>query len=286
MFKKILIPISSEYYNRQVLKRAVFLADKFKSSISLVYIIEKKTIDQTGDLSDTHLTEFEINQTKKQMMKDQVKKADTIIFDDAKAYFKEKNIKLDEKKIVNGEFSDRVKFELEKKSYDLILMGFEKECLLKYRILDDVDIPIWIEEKSESNKILAICSNLAQNKKVPKISVKLSDALGWDLHMMYIVDTEDHVEIDEKGKRTKIKPERDLLFKSQNFVTDMQKKGVNIQSIKGVLEKEIAKAAEKINPGLVILGREQKKKGILGLPKQNVKRKIAEKCGHSILFVN
>jgi len=286
MFKKILIPISSEYYNRQVLKRAVFLADKFKSSISLVYIIEKKTIDQTGDLSDTHLTEFEINQTKKQMMKEQVKKADTIIFDDAKAYFKEKNIKLDEKKIVNGEFSDRVKFELEKKSYDLILMGFEKECLLKYRILDDVDIPIWIEEKSESNKILAICSNLAQNKKVPKISVKLSDALGWDLHMMYIVDTEDHVEIDEKGKRTKIKPERDLLFKSQNFVTDMQKKGVNIQSIKGVLEKEIAKAAEKINPGLVILGREQKKKGILGLPKQNVKRKIAEKCGHSILFVN
>jgi len=286
MFKKILIPISSEYYNRQVLKRAVFLADKFKSSISLVYIIEKKTIDQTGDLSDTHLTEFEINQTKKQMMKDQVKKADTIIFDDAKAYFKEKNIKLDEKKIVRGEFSDRVKFELEKKSYDLILMGFEKECLLKYRILDDVDIPIWIEEKSESNKILAICSNLAQNKKVPKISVKLSDALGWDLHMMYIVDTEDHVEIDEKGKRTKIKPERDLLFKSQNFVTDMQKKGVNIQSIKGVLEKEIAKAAEKINPGLVILGREQKKKGILGLPKQNVKRKIAEKCGHSILFVN
>jgi len=286
MFKKILIPISSEYYNREVLIRAVFLADKFKSSITLLYIIEKKTIDQTGELSDTHLTDFEINQTKKQMMKDQVKKADTIIFDDAKAYFKEKNIKLDEKKIVNGEFSDCVKLELEKKSYDLVLMGFEKECLLKYRILDDVNIPIWVEEKSESNTILAICSNLAQNKKVPKISVKLSKELGWNLHMLYIVDTEDHVEIDEMGKRTKIKPERDLLFKSQNFVTNMQKKGVNIQSIKGVLEKEIAKASEKINPGLVILGREQKKKGILGLPKQNVKRKIAEKCGHSILFVN
>ena len=286
MFKKILIPISSEYYNREVLIRAVFLADKFKSSITLLYIIEKKTIDQTGELSDTHLTDFEINQTKKQMMKDQVKKADTIIFDDAKAYFKEKNIKLDEKKIVNGEFSDCVKLELEKKSYDLVLMGFEKECLLKYRILDDVNIPIWVEEKSESNTILAICSNLAQNKKVPKISIKLSKELAWDLHMLYIVDTEDHVEIDEMGKRTKIKPERDLLFKSQNFVTNMQKKGVNIQSIKGVLEKEIAKASEKINPGLVILGREQKKKGILGLPKQNVKRKIAEKCGHSILFVN
>jgi len=286
MFKKILIPISSEYYNRQILKRAVFLADKFKSSISLIYIIEKKTIDQTDELSDMYLSDYEINQTQKQMMKEQVKKADTLIFEDAKAYFKGKNIKLEKKKILRGEFSDSVKLELEKKPYDLVLMGFEKGCLLRYRILDDVDVPIWIEEKSENNKILAICSNLAQNKKVPNFSIKLSRELGWDLHMIYIVDTEDHVEIDETGKRTKTKPERDLLFKSQNFVQKMQKKNVKIHSIKGVLEKEIAKAAEKIKPGLVILGREQKKKGILGFPKQNVKRKIAERCGYSILFVN
>ncbi len=286
MFKKILIPISSEHYNRQILKRALFLAEKFNSTITLIYIIETKTINQTDELSDTYLTDYGLNQTQKQMMKEQVKKADKIIFNDAKSYFKKKNIKLEEKRIVRGEFSDSVKIELEKKPYDLILMGYEKECLLNYRLLENVDIPIWIEEKSESNKILAICSNLAQNKIVPNFSIKLSKELNWDLHMRYIVDTEDRVEIDSRGKRTETKPEHDLLFKGQNFVEQMQKKGIKIQSIKGVLEKEIAKSAEKIKPGLIILGREQKKKGILGLPIRNVKRKITEKCGHSILFVN
>ena len=44
--------------------------------------------------------------------------------------------------------------------------------------------------------------------------------------------------------------------------------------------------AEDINPNLVIVGREQKKKGILGFPTKNIKRKIAETCQYSILFIN
>ena len=44
--------------------------------------------------------------------------------------------------------------------------------------------------------------------------------------------------------------------------------------------------AEEINPNLIIIGREQKKKGILGLPIKHLKRKLAEKCKYSLLFVN
>ena len=40
MFKNILIPISSEFYTKDVLKRSIFLAEKFKSIINLIYIIE------------------------------------------------------------------------------------------------------------------------------------------------------------------------------------------------------------------------------------------------------
>ena len=54
----------------------------------------------------------------------------------------------------------------------------------------------------------------------------------------------------------------------------------------GSLEKETIKAAEKINANLVIVGREQKKKGLLGLPVKNLKKKLAEKCEYSILFLN
>ena len=104
--------------------------------------------------------------------------------------------------------------------------------------------------------------------------------------MLYIVDSEDHVEVDKQGRRSKIKPERDLLFASQNFVTDMEKKGIKINSVKGNLERETAKAAEEIGAGLIVIGREKKKKGLFGLPTYNVKQKIADKCKYSILFVN
>lgn len=285
MFKNILVPISSEFYNKQVLKRAVFLAERFKSSISLIYIIETKTIDQTDKISEAYLSDFKITETKKQMMREQVKTADKIIFDDAKTYFKGKNIKLEEK-IVRGEFSDSVKIELGKKPFDLILMGFEKECLLNYRILEDVEIPVWIEGKSQSKTILAVLSNLAPNQKVPEISLKLSKKLDWDLHMIYVIDAEDRVQVDEQGMRSGKKQERDLLFTGQNFVEDLQNKGIKAEMIKGNLEKEIAKTAEKINANLVIVGREQKKKGPMGFPAKNIKKKMAEKCEHSILFIN
>ena len=66
----------------------------------------------------------------------------------------------------------------------------------------------------------------------------------------------------------------------------MNKKGIDVELIQGSLEKETIKAAEKINPNLIIVGREQKKKGVLGLPVRNLKKKLAEKCKYSILFLN
>ena len=63
-------------------------------------------------------------------------------------------------------------------------------------------------------------------------------------------------------------------------------KNIGIQLVKGNLEKETFKAAEKIGAGLIILGREKKKKGMLGLPVGNIKRKMVEKCKYSMLFIN
>jgi len=165
-------------------------------------------------------------------------------------------------------------------------MGFVKGCMLNYRLLDDINIPVWVEAESKGKSILAVCSNLAPNKKVPEISLKLSKTLGWKLDMLYVVDIEDCVQVDENCKRSDKKSERDLIFKGQSFVAKMEKKGVKIELIKGSLQKETTKAAKRLNPNLVIVGRGQKKKGLLGLPVKNVKRKMAEKCKYSILFIN
>jgi hypothetical protein len=104
--------------------------------------------------------------------------------------------------------------------------------------------------------------------------------------MLYVVDTEDSVQVNENGERSDRKLERDLLFTGQQFVDDMESKGIEIELIKGNLENETARIAEELNVSLVIVGREQKQKGMLGLPIKNIKKRLAEKCGHSILFLN
>ena len=266
-------------------KRSVSLAEKFKSTINLIYIIEEKTLNQTDRLSNSYRTPYEIAETKNDIIIKQKLAADNIIFDDAKYFFKNKDISFEEK-IVEGEFSKVVKSEINKKDYDLILMGFEKGCILNYRLLDEVNIPVWVEAESKGKSILAVCSNLAPNQKVPDISLKLSETLGWDLHMLYVVDVEDSVQVDKHCTRSDKKPEKDLVFCGQNFVGKMKDKGINVELVKGSLEKETIKAAEKINPNLIIVGRGQKKKGILGLPVKHTRRKLAEKCEYSILFVN
>jgi len=285
MFKNILVPISSEYYSKDVLERTAFLAEKFKSNINLIYIIEEKVLNQTDKLSNGFRTSDEIAETKKDIIREKRLTADNIVFDDAKYFFKRKNIPFKEK-ITEGEFSNIIKRETSKKDYNLILMGFEKECFLNYRLLDELDIPIWIQSKSEGKSILSVCSNLAPNVKVPDLSIKLSKLLNWDLNMLYVVDIEDSVQVDKNGKRSDKKPERDLLFTGQNFVEEMEKKGINVKLVTGSLEKVTLKAAEEISPNLIIVGREQKKKGILGLPIKHLKRKLAEKCKYSLLFVN
>jgi len=285
MFKNILIPISSEYYKKEVFKTGAFLAEKFGSSINLVYIIEEKTLCQTDKLSDVYRTTHEIVETKKEIVRKYIQSADKIIFNDAKLFFRNKQIDIKEK-IIRGEFSAAVKDQLDKKEYDLILMGFEKGCLLNYRLFDEVNIPIWIESGYKSNSILAICSNLAPNQKVPNISFKLSKILGWDLNMLYIVDTQDSVEVDKNGKRSEKKSTKTLTEKGKKFIKDMQKKGVNVELKMGSLEKEILKAAKDFGSKLVVIGREQKKRGLLGVPTKSVKRKMAEKSRYSLLFIN
>jgi len=212
--------------------------------------------------------------------------ADRIIFEDAKKFFDRKNIAFDGK-VVKGEFSDAIKDEIGRGEYDLILMGFEKECLLHYRILESSDIPIWIESAAEGREvILAVCSNLAPNQKVPEISIELSRTLGWELCMLYVVDTQDSVEVDEMGRRSGRKSEEELISAGKSFLEEMAKKGIKASMTKGILEKETIKAAKKIGAGLVVVGREQKKTGIMGLSFKTVKKKLVEKCNYSILFVN
>jgi hypothetical protein len=166
------------------------------------------------------------------------------------------------------------------------LIGYEKECALNYRLFDEVKIPIWVVNKSEGRSILAVCSNLAPNVKVPDISQQLAKKLNLDLNMIYVVDVNDSVQVDEREERSEKKTEKDLVNSAEYFKQEMEKKNINIKLLKGGFEKEVIKATEIFDPKIVIIGREQKKKGILGFPVKNLKKKLVGKCSYSILFLN
>jgi K+-sensing histidine kinase KdpD len=288
MFKNILIPISSEFYNEEVLERSVFLAEKFKSKINIVYIIEEKTLNQTDKLSDTFRTDYDIKKTQREIIREQVLAANGIVFNDARLFFKNKKIPFEEK-IVKGQYSNIIKNEIKNREYDLVLMAFEKACLLNYRILDqlDVSVPIWaVSDIKGDNSILAVCSNLAPNKKVPEISIELSKRLGWKIFMIYVVDVEDTVEVNDTLERSIKKSETILMERAGEFIQRMEEQGINVRLTRGSLEKEMIRVADELKTKLIIVGRQQKKKGLLGIPMKNIKKRLAERCRHSILFVN
>jgi hypothetical protein len=104
--------------------------------------------------------------------------------------------------------------------------------------------------------------------------------------MLYITDIEDSVKVDINGLRSERKPKSDLLFAGQNFVKDMIKNGFDVRIVQGSLESETIKAAQELEAGLVILGREQKKRGKFGLPVRRFKQKMADRCKYSLLFLN
>lgn len=285
MFQNILVPISSEFYSKEVIKRGITLAETFDGTVHLIYIIEKKPFDEMEKRTDTHLTHYDRAETQQDVLNQRRQTADDLIFQDAQHRLHKKNINL-KTTIMQGEFSSVITHELENNQYDLVIMGYERGCMIDYRLLNDIDISVWIESGGDYQSILAVCSNLAPNQKVPAIGMNLAKKLGWELKMIYVLDLEDHVVVDEQGKRSSPKSFHELLLSRQKFIDHMKNEGIRVETREGSLQKESMKAAKKMQAGLVIIGREQKKRGKLGIPISKVKQKLADRCKYSLLFIN
>ena len=284
MFQHILVPISSEFYPRPTLERALFIADRLGSAITVMYVIERKTLNQTDKLSDAYRTKYAREETTEDITEEHKNAADNIVFSDAKR-LRSSDLAYEEK-VVEGEYSTMVQEELATGDYDLVLMGFEKQCILNYRILNEADVPVWVETGTDgSQQIIAVCTNLAMNTEVPHISAELADMLGWDLHVLYVVDTEDSVQVNQAGERSQRKPVRELADIGEEFLADIDRANVTTSLVTGSLPKEMAKAARQFNASLVVLGEQHKKRLLKNLGK-STRRVIAETCEYSVLFVS
>jgi hypothetical protein len=286
LFSNIMIPVSSEFFSRAALQRGAELATLFGSAVTVIYIIEERAYQQVDKLSDAFRTTYERAKTRSDLTREQVSTADAVIFDEAERIFSPRNLDIMER-ILQGEFSTVVQRELQRGRFDLVVMGFEKGCLVDYRILDEATVPVWVESREAgSNIMLAVCSNIAPNQRVPDISVRLASAMNWDLHVLYVVDTQDAVEVDATGKRSQKKSVRELLSAGESFLKGLASDCISTELVQGSLERETVKATRRHHAGLVVLGREQKERKILGIPTHYTKRKLAEKCGPSLLFIH
>jgi nucleotide-binding universal stress UspA family protein len=285
MFSKILIPVSSEYTAMGPARRAADLASKFKSEVKLIYITEEKVLNTIDRVSEGMITYQEREAAKKEIVEKHGERAKMVVLKEMEELFKQKGIKT-KKKVVHGEFTAVVKKEADREKSSMVIMGFKRGCLLNYRLFNEINIPIWIEAKGEQERILAVCSNLTPNKKVPDVSVNLAKLLNYELYMLYVIDTKDKVRVDENLNISQKKPIDSLTTVGQKFVEKIKKKGIKAELVAGSYEKEVIDTAERIRAGLIIIGRGQKRKKLLGLACRDIKKNMAERSKHSLLFIN
>ncbi len=142
MFKNILVPVSSEYFPKKAMEKALELSKYFEANVEVIYIIEEKVKDKIQKASeyvrtDTQIEEIEedINDAKKEEFNDAMKEWEDDFED--KVEFKTK--------IVKGKYSNEISEELKKYNADLIVMETEQESILDYSLFYKEDkTPIMI----------------------------------------------------------------------------------------------------------------------------------------------
>ena len=168
-FKRLLLPISSEFFSENIVERAGEITKIFGSEVYALYIIEEKTLKKMEEIAELFLTEKQRKEMEDSII-NRGRDVANIIFREIEKY-----IPFFKKDVTTGEFSDIIIEKAEGYNATCIIMGFEKECFLKYRLLEEIKIPVWVEIK-RGKSILGVCSNLAPNVKVPKFTLELS----WD----------------------------------------------------------------------------------------------------------
>ena len=189
MFDKILLPLSSEYYPELAVNRAIDLAAKFKSELTLEYIFEEKVIDKINDVSSGAVTQCSLEEMAEEVKNVEVASESTVLFDKIETRARKKRI-LIHKQIHSGHLTDEILDCIGHLGINLIITEFHKDVLSKYRILYDSPVPVWLENNGNRvNKIFAILTNLNPNQLVPNAAFYLSKKLDLPLHFFYVLDT-------------------------------------------------------------------------------------------------
>lgn len=142
MFKKILVPVSSEYFPKKAMDKALEMSKYFEADVEVIYIIEEKMEHKIQKASEYVRTDKQIKETEKELEKAK-KEEFNLTMDNWEGEFGD-NTNFGTK-IVSGEYSDEIAEELKHFDADLVVLETEQESVLNYRLLyKKSDTPVMI----------------------------------------------------------------------------------------------------------------------------------------------
>lgn len=252
MFNKILLPLPSEYYPEFASRRAIEIAYKFKSKLTLEYIFEKSVIDKINNVSSGAVTQCSLEEMSEEIENVEVGSESSVIFDKIEQEAQGKNIDL-RKLIHSGHHSDEILDCIREHEIDLIITEFHRDTLLDYNFLYKSPVPIWLEQNGNRiKKIFGVLTNLSPNLLVPTAAFKLSKTLNVPLHLYYVLDTK-----EMSNEETDLKVQKEL-------IKDLKEraKKINVYFEYDTVTQEISNFLDHTfrheNNSLVILGRFKK----------------------------
>lgn len=202
MFKRILLPLPSEYIPKNAINRAIDIAAKFKSNLTLEYIFNQEVMDKVNDVSSGAVAQCSLDMMAREVKNVEVGEESTVIFEKIEKKARKRNIKV-RKMIHDGHHSDEIMDCIQKENIDLMITEFHKDAVFNYEIFYDSPIPIWLEQTGENiDKIFGILTNISPNKLVPGFAFKFSKKMDVPLQFIYVLDDEEPYDetIEEKNR--------------------------------------------------------------------------------------
>lgn len=275
---KILVTVSSEYFSEEAIRRAAYLAARFRGELTLLYIIEERALQMIDRAAEYAMTSEERGWTEGQVAEEIRDRAQGMLFERAAFLAAEEGTRIDRWEIEQGEYAEEILNCCKRQQVDLIVMSFTRTTLLDYRVLDWATPPIWVEKgkgDQEIRRILALPSNLSANEELRWIAPEFAQRLEAELHMEYIVDPLRHL-AGHRALEEKAREGREFLDRCrEEFQSRVERLSCNLTQ--GRLERLALSHAREYKADLLIFGEIQNRRGL--------KQRIMTGSPCSVLFV-
>lgn len=266
-----MVPISSDHFPENAILRSRELSLLFGSAVHFLYVVEKKTILRMEETGRYALTPTVMKEIEKNIIWTQLEDISEAVMDRVKELMKEGSDRCSYE-VCKGEFSEEIASYImgssrEGKAVDCVVIEYEKDSDLHYRILEQCTVPIWLDRGGEIGSILAATTCLSRNELVPEYGSRLGKAYGASMVVRHF------------SAEGKVEPPGTPMGGKKNANAARDWYGATH------LERAIIKEAGDMKADLIIIGRTCEARNFLWLGTHFPKVNVAKKANMNVLIM-